>query len=113
MNLLPEARTNYDRDYHQPVLDPPLQNAGDLLIEDELGGEGVGGDEEGCHPGLIQSLSDLIEPLPARADPLVVPCLEQALRFEDPQVGGQAVLPDLVLVAVAEEDLGRRHFRGL
>src|SRR4051794_25861932 len=80
----------------------------DLLVADELRSQRMGGHQEDGHPGGIHGGPDLLEPFVACPDVPVVPSLEEALFFEDAEVFQETVLPDLILVAVADED--RRHW---
>jgi hypothetical protein len=81
-----------------------------LFVADELRFQGVGRHQEDGHMGGVHGVPDLLEPFVARPEVPVVPDLEEALFFEDAEMGDEAVLPVLVLVAVADEDpRSRRH----
>ena len=61
----------------------------------------------------LQTLAESSQRLSSGRDPAVVPLVEQPLRGEDGQVLDEPVFPPLVLVGVADEDLGLRHFKEL
>lgn len=68
-------------------------------------------DEQHGDPSIGQGPFDLGEPVIPGRDPAVVPDREQPFRLQDSQVLDEPVLPALVAVAVADEDLTLRHYK--
>jgi len=108
-DFLPEAGFTDDGNDRHPIPGAPFQEARDFGVENEIRGEGVRGDQQDGHAGLVHGLCNLVEPFIARLDVAVVPGAKEALLLEDAEVLDEAVFPDLVLVAVADED-GLGHF---
>jgi hypothetical protein len=79
----------------------------DLCMQDEVGRQGVGRDQEDGYASGSHPLLDLFEPFLPRSDSAVIPGFEKALLLEDGELLDQAVLPDLIPVAIADEDRRR------
>jgi len=107
--LLPKTVLAKHREDRHSCARPSLQKIGNFRVEDEFRGQGARRDQKdgylsGIHRGL-----DPLEPIVACGNVAVRPGLEEALVLENSKVFDQTVLPDLVLVAVGDEDAGG-HF---
>jgi hypothetical protein len=81
-----------------------LEEAGDLGLLNEAGGQEVGRDEQHGNLGALDGRRDLGAPVITSGDVAVVPDLERAFRLQNAQVLDELDLPVLVLMAVADED---------
>ncbi len=110
--LSPQAVPHDDWHDLYPLLRTAFEEVRDLAILNERRGEEVRRNEEHRYASLPHCVLDFLEPCLAGADEAIVPDPEAAVSLQASQVCHEAVLPDLVLVAVADED-GRGHARML
>lgn len=90
-----------------PVRRTQLEQHRHLVPHAETGVEEFRGDQQQGQVAAHDGLFDLRQPVVATGDAAVVPAL-QPLIGEHPEVLDHTILPRLVLVAVADEDLGHR-----
>jgi hypothetical protein len=113
LHLVPRTGLDDQRDDQQPIRRPPLQQVGYLCAENESRGQEIRRDQEDGSRRAIHRLLDGRLPIGPGGDLAIVPDLEAPLGIEDTEMADEAVLPPLILVAVADEDCARarRHWK--
>ena len=87
-----------------------LQERRELVSVDELRRHHRRRDKNDGYPGGTQGLLDLLTPRLARFNLGVIPTVCETLPFEKREVRSEPLAPPFVLVAVADEDLGRHDW---
>jgi hypothetical protein len=86
-----------------PIGAPALQNAGQLLIDNEVGAQEIDADQQQSKPRTRNVGLDFIVPIVVGLNPIVEPQLEIPFKDAGPHGALKDIAPVRVLVAVADE----------